>query len=363
MHWTYFVSVTWHQPNDFINLNLSTPPGYTYIQRPRLSGKGGGLAVIYRDKLSVTEITVPCVSSFECVAFKINGISPVLIVFIYRPPKPNSLFFNELSELLTSVSSVCSSMILTGDINIHVDNFNNNLTVEFMEVLDCFNMTQHVKFPTHNKGHTLDLVCSVGVDIDQLDSSDLCISDHKLLTFNLNIPSLRNAQKRVISFRNVKNIHFDSLSCMISEHSAVETVDHYNSILSSALDTVAPRRERVVSFVKSSPWYTTELRALKVKSRQLERHYKKSGLTVHKLMYDDFLCQYAEALKTARTEYYSSVIRDGAANPNKIFKTINKILAPIKPSICSSVQECNTFNTKNCKHLQVYQSATLLRNS
>lgn len=75
-------------------------------------------------------------------------------------------------------------MIVTGDINIHVDNSNSNLTVDFMDALDCFNMTQHVKFPTHNKGHTLDLVCSVGVDIDQLDSSDLCISDHKLLTFN-----------------------------------------------------------------------------------------------------------------------------------------------------------------------------------
>lgn len=181
----FCICETWHQPNDFINLNMSAPPGYTYIERPRLSGKGGGLAVIYRADISVTEITIPCVSSFECIAFKVNGVSPVLTVLIYRPPKPNPLFFfTELTELLTSLSAVCPAMIVTGDINIHVDNSNSNLTVDFMDALDCFNMTQHVKFPTHNKGHTLDLVCSVGVDIDQLDSSDLCISDHKLLTFN-----------------------------------------------------------------------------------------------------------------------------------------------------------------------------------
>lgn len=60
-------------------------------------------------------------------------------------------------------------------------------------------------------------------------------------------------------------------------------------------------------------------------------------------MYDEQLSQYIEALKAARTKYYSSIISEGAANPNKIFKTINSIIAPTKPPICSSVQECNKF--------------------
>lgn len=106
---------------------------------------------------------------------------------------------------------------------------------------------------------------------------------------------------------------------------------------------LAPRKERAVSFTKSSPWFTTELRALKAKNRQLEQQYKKSGLTVHKLMYDEQLVQYSEALKMARTEYYSQVISDGTANPNKMFKVINKLLKPTNSLICSSVQQCNKF--------------------
>lgn len=131
--------------------------------------------------------------------------------------------------------------------------------------------------------------------------------------------------------------------------------------MSSALDELAPRRERVVSFSKSSPWYTTELRAMKMKSRQLERQYKKSGLTVHKLMYDGHLSQYAEALKAARTKYYSSIISDGAANPNKIFKTINSLLAPIKSPVCSSVQECNKFLSFFMEKIEnIYKSISLV---
>jgi len=54
-------------------------------------------------------------SSFECLVVKINGNSPVLII-IYRPPKVNSVFFSELAELLTLLSSNCSDILLVGDI-------------------------------------------------------------------------------------------------------------------------------------------------------------------------------------------------------------------------------------------------------
>lgn len=79
---------------------MSTPPGYTYIDMPRTTGKEAGLAVIYRAALSVTQITVPCVSSFECIAFKINGLSPVLVFFFYRPPKLNTPFLSNSQNYL-----------------------------------------------------------------------------------------------------------------------------------------------------------------------------------------------------------------------------------------------------------------------
>lgn len=49
-----------------------------------------------------------------------------------------------------------------------------NMDMIFTEL---FNFLQHVKGPTHEKGHTLDLVFSLGLNIDQL-----CVKDSHVIT-------------------------------------------------------------------------------------------------------------------------------------------------------------------------------------
>ena len=52
----------WQQPNDFSQLNDATPPGFVYISQPRGSGRGGGLAIIHREKWKVIPVSVPASS-------------------------------------------------------------------------------------------------------------------------------------------------------------------------------------------------------------------------------------------------------------------------------------------------------------
>lgn len=47
---------TWQNQMDFLALNQATPQGYRYIQRPRSSGRGGGLAVIHHADFKIQEI-------------------------------------------------------------------------------------------------------------------------------------------------------------------------------------------------------------------------------------------------------------------------------------------------------------------
>ncbi len=51
-----FLTETWQVPDDFLQLNILTPHGFKYLSRPRLHGRGGGLAVIYRDNLRITQL-------------------------------------------------------------------------------------------------------------------------------------------------------------------------------------------------------------------------------------------------------------------------------------------------------------------
>lgn len=52
-------SEIWHQPSDFLNLNWCSPPRNKYLHRPRATGFGRGLAIIYHAVSPVTENAVP----------------------------------------------------------------------------------------------------------------------------------------------------------------------------------------------------------------------------------------------------------------------------------------------------------------
>lgn len=154
------ITETWQKPMDYISLNLTTPPGYSYMDKPRLDKRGGGLAIIHRQHIKTSLVTIPTSSSFEHLVFKLSGPKPLVTALIYRPPKPNPAFPSDFSTFLTQLCAISPSVLLLGDFNYHVDSLNSLPAIEFLDILNCFNITQHVDFPTHRKGHTLDLICT-----------------------------------------------------------------------------------------------------------------------------------------------------------------------------------------------------------
>jgi len=48
---------TWIKPDEYIILNESTPQDYCYRNEPRPKGKGGGVATIYSNNLSISQKT------------------------------------------------------------------------------------------------------------------------------------------------------------------------------------------------------------------------------------------------------------------------------------------------------------------
>ncbi len=87
---------TWLKPDEYIILNKSTPQDYCYKNEPRPKGKGGGVATIYNNILSISQKTGFKYNSFEVMVLhitlsrekSINDKSPVMFVLatLYRPP-------------------------------------------------------------------------------------------------------------------------------------------------------------------------------------------------------------------------------------------------------------------------------------
>ena len=306
----------------------------------------------------------------------VNGQKPLTIAMIYRPPKLNPSFLQDLSEFITTLSSISPSVLLLGDFNLRIDSPNCKKSMEFLDLLNCFNFTQHINFPTHNRGHILDLVCSTGLHIHNISSTDLSISDHLAITLVVDTPAPKPKQDRIITFRNLKSICPVSLSTCISNTlsnlalpvnpTTTDLVNIYNNTLSTTLNKLAPMKTKTVTFTHSAPWFTPELHKHKKRLRQLERLHKKTGLTVHALAYKDHMHLYKSALNQARSDYYSGIIHSGSSNPRTLFCTINKLLKP-HDNISSSFtpEKCDNlisfFNSKieNIHNQLAISSATI----
>ena len=74
--------------------------------------------------------------------------------------------------------------MIARDFNFHLDDLNNRHAKQFVDILDGFGLQQHVKGPTHKKGHTLDFIITrsvVELDDDlvqRVKVRDPCIADH-----------------------------------------------------------------------------------------------------------------------------------------------------------------------------------------
>ena len=78
-------------------------------------------------------------------------------------------------------------ILIAGDFNIHIDNSSMDSATKFIQILDQYNLQQHVNGATHTKGHTLDLVITKRDDsiIDNVQIANCDISDHYSVFFSL----------------------------------------------------------------------------------------------------------------------------------------------------------------------------------
>ncbi|RXN00939.1 hypothetical protein EOD39_8321 [Acipenser ruthenus] len=252
--------------------------------------------------------------------------------------------------VLLTIGSICH---LWGDFNIHVDLPSSPLVTDFVTLLDCLGLSQSVSVPTHTHGHTLDLLITRGLDISNLSVSDISLSDHFLITANINLPVPSATTDTVISFcaKNLLNpiILSECVSSSPLTGTLPSSVDGaltlYNATLTQIIDTVALFTTRTVKKHRNCPWYTLELQLLKSACCKSECKWRSSGLTVHREIWTDHLSSYRRVLAASRVKYFSEIISVGHAKPNILFKTIDQILHPATDKSIS--HSSSSFGTKS----------------
>ncbi len=119
---------TWLKADEYIILNESATQDYCYKNEPRPKGKGGDVATISSNTLSISQKTGFKYNSFEVMVLHIalsrekciNDKSPVmfLLATVYRPPGHNADFIKEFGDFLSELVLAADKVIIGGDFNI-----------------------------------------------------------------------------------------------------------------------------------------------------------------------------------------------------------------------------------------------------
>ena len=167
--------------------------GYDIHSKPR-TGRGGGVAIIFKKSLSILKQKTAKYKSFECMESILKVSSPncvVRIACVYRSGTPNAmsanvpLFLEEFEDYISSFVNKSGIPLIMGDFNIHVENKGCSTTSRFNEVILAHGWKQHVSSPTHIGGGHLDLVLSHSSKYIDSDVNKATMFPDVLLNCNL----------------------------------------------------------------------------------------------------------------------------------------------------------------------------------
>lgn len=331
-----FLVETWLKPGENWHLNEACPQSYSFFNYPRLSGRGGGLAAIFKDSYRCTSVSLEKFTSFEVLAFKITGEIPVFCAVVYRPPNSQGGFMMDFSNFVSSLLLDYDKILLVGDFNFHIDVVSNRDALDFMSRMESFNFTQHVVGPTHNRGHTLDLVFTLGLCPSSTSVEELFLSDHKCISFTVPLYFKDDKPRRIIKSRILNNdsvVKFSDAFTVLGKQLLQSTntdannlTNCFNKLCLKVLEEVAPIKTRSKPIVNCTPWITEDIISQKRKCRRAEREWKKTQLQVHFLYLKDLWANFNTMVKEARVSYFKNLISMHSHNPRFLFSTIDTLV-------------------------------------
>ena len=359
---------TWIKADSTSTISEICPRGFNFYHTPRASRRGGGVGLMFNKSLKILKQQVENFRSFEAMEVLLHTQSssvPVRIIILYRlhhNKKKNNLtadmFHQDFSQLLERLVSSSGKLLLLGDFNLHVDQpVFDCQAAKFLDLLNMHSLTQHVTVPTHRSGHTLDLVITRNNEDVVCDYKvhDPCLSDHYVVHCSLSLKKPQTV-KTERTYRKLRSVNIEALrkelvssklflspACSVSDLS-----EQYSSELSRIVNSFAPLKKRVMTLSPAAPWYTDEIAAEKTKRRKLERRWRKSNLHIDHQLYKDQCERVRNLVKSAKMNFYSSVIQENSSNPRLLFKTVDRLLhrsTEKKFPSCNSKQDlCNNFS-------------------
>ena len=237
------------------------------------------------------------------------GDDKIKLLVIYRPPYSTAhcvtvaTFLDEFANYLEPIILSPEPLVIIGDMNIHVDDPSVPDAIKFLDLLDTYDLTQHVNTPTHHLGHTLDLIITLVSDAlaKSTPISDSYLSDHALAKSTpisdsylsnhstvlcplalrkpvLAVKQVTFRKIKAIDLANCKNDIAESNLCQDPPVELKDLVSSYNTTCASILNKHAPELTKTIIERPRVPWFNEEIRLANRDLRTKERIWRTSKL-------------------------------------------------------------------------------------
>ena len=154
----------------------------------RETHRGGGLALISKSNLTISNLEIDKPNSFEAAKWRVSlpGKS-ITVIAIYRPPYSKTfpvtiaMFIDEFTVWIVYQLTTVGNILLLGDFNMQTNKIDTNAVIKnFMDTIEALGLQQWVDFGTHRLGNTINLVFTeLALNIEMMRCTpDPFISNH-----------------------------------------------------------------------------------------------------------------------------------------------------------------------------------------
>ena len=241
--------------------------------------RGGGIAIVIKNNLNKKLLLKLDKPEFEAAIWKINSENKLLhIMTIYRPPNASTItqFTDALCHTLENCLADYKNLLIVGDFNIHTNNWEDSEVLNFLDTTDALGLVQHVKFPTHKQGNTLDLVFSncVTNQVKACTPADF-ISDHRLININMTIKkaksnSIPTQGRKWKNFNPVSFFTDADLNNTVTDDNLTEYWNNFTETVNKTLDKQIPIQKIYKKTNHQADWFDLETKNHKKRLQHYE---------------------------------------------------------------------------------------------
>ena len=305
-------------------------PGYSFINRPRKSDKGGGVGAYILDGIIWGRQDDLENENVEAIWLEIRPIhsNSFLVCIMYRPPESSKYLskdFNvHLHEMLVKAFDKTQETILLGDLNV---NFLKQDNKNLKSILDIFGYKQIIQKPTRIAEASETLIDVILTDkptnVVKTEVIPTGVGDHDMVSCvkKINHHCFKPQQIFCHDYRSYQpeamNKDLEAVD-WIYFHScrhANEAWSILKGILSNVFDRHAPKICKRIG-EQLAPWLNSDVKKLMNDRDKLLRKSRRTKDEHDISQYKRKRNEVNIAIRKARSSYHKNMLKENSGNPN-----------------------------------------------